>query len=367
MTPGHNNIDLNHEDYYELVKVRVPYRQVFKRKPRGRTPFYRWFREDVDIKIDVVDADAAPVAYEVLFGPPTNPRSLSYQIRAYQDRLWWPLGGDYNYVVHRETFRTWLEDDGHPEILALLDPAFAAYEGPWPLAPFPEQRLEAVEHDMNNLEDRRAVAQRGASTTIFCGDGVFVQAGEPVFYATGDGKSLSLAVGVSDPRRECCGKSSSEPGPTRLDRKDCARRGFAFGIAELDEGIRALQARGYSIEIPYKVDVLLERHRPETAALLCARELAGALYEESKSEGRRAAGLRAGVPIIRAAADLFEVDALCVEVLHQLRSSRDAVVAYDFVEERRSAQAILGRLDALGVGLALAPEEDQALASLGPG
>jgi hypothetical protein len=53
----------------------------------------------------------------------------------------------------------------------------------------------------------------------------------------------------------------------------CARRGFAFGIGEIDEAVRALEARGYAVKRNYGIDVLLERHRADTAPMMCAREV----------------------------------------------------------------------------------------------
>jgi hypothetical protein len=94
------------------------------------------------------------------------------------------MGGDFNYVLHPESFATAM-NDGHPQTLVLLNPSFAGCTERRPLRAFPE-RCSRVDHDSNNLANQQALAQRGASTTIFCAEGTYVRAGEPVFYAVPD-------------------------------------------------------------------------------------------------------------------------------------------------------------------------------------
>jgi hypothetical protein len=350
---------------YELVQAIIPYKQVFRYPSPKRKLWSNWFGESVDLRIEVVDSEEAPVAYEVRFGPDDAPGLLGYQIKSYQGGLWWPMGGDFNYVLHPESFATAM-NDGHPQTLVLLDPSFAGCTERRPLRAFPE-RCSRVDHDSNNLANQQALAQRGASTTIFCAEGTYVRAGEPVFYAVPDDgenrKSVSIVVGVSDPKRETDCTSLSGPGPTRSDRMSCARRGFAFGIGEIDEAVRALEARGYAVKRNYGIDVLLERHRADTAPMMCAREVARSLFVESDKAELRAARLREQVPVVGGAINEEQVDDLCVEALRQLCASNDPIVAFGFRAEIRAAKAILGRL---GIG-ALAPDDDDALGKLGPG
>jgi hypothetical protein len=350
---------------YELVKAPIPYRQVFKYPPPKRRLWSAWFAEEMDLEIEIVDPKDAPVAYVVRFGAGASPRPLGYPIRSYQDGLWWPIGGDYNYILHPESFATVLQD-GHPETLVLLDASFAGCIEQRPLRPFPDE-WRRVEHDRNNLENQRAVAQRGASTTIFCGDGAFVRGGEPVFYAlpqTHDGdKTLGLAVGLSDPKRETDGTSRSGPGPTRSARKSAAGRGLAFGIVEVDDAVRALETRGYTVRRDYGIDVITKLHRPETAPLMCARELARHLFVESEKNEARSAHLRAEFAIVGLATSENADDDLCVEALRQVCASKDPRVAFNFRNEIRAAKSILERVG----NCRLSPEDDAAIGDLGPG
>ena len=132
---------------YQLVKAPIPYRQVFKRPPSKRKLWSDWFAEEMDLAIEIVDPKDAPVAYEVRFGTGDSPRQLRYPIRSYQDGLWWPIGGDYNYILHPESFATLLED-GHAETLVLLDASFAGCIEQRPLRPFPDE-WRRVEHVWN--------------------------------------------------------------------------------------------------------------------------------------------------------------------------------------------------------------------------
>src|SRR6202022_1357858 len=196
-----------------------------------------------------------------------------YGIRTYQGKLWWPLGGDYNYVLHPETFE-WRLESGDWDVLVALDPSFVECTEARPLYPFPTEFKPVEEEIPNHRGDRLAAAQRGASRTIYCGEGVFVEAGEPVFYAVpsiNDPKCLLLHVGVSDMAREGTEVSFSLPGPSRSLRKEYARRGLALGISELENELCALERRGYRIARRYKINTLLEEHRAETAPLICAQ------------------------------------------------------------------------------------------------
>ncbi|UPK19136.1 hypothetical protein [Bradyrhizobium sp. 131] len=349
---------------YELIKVRLPYRQCWKRNPRLRLPNCSWFEAQVDVRIDEISAASAPVAYEVSLAARADRSAFHYEIRSYDNRLWWPLGGEHS-CLDRETFKGMLEAEGSRlEYLTLLDPYFPDYHDDWPLPPFPESESQRVDHELNDFANREAVAKRGAVQTIICNGGIFVSAGEPLFYFTGEGKHLFPWVGVSDEDRECANASFGEPGPTRLQRKDCARRGFVFAIGELDEGMRVLRARGYSFEQNFRVEIRLERHQPQTAVSMCARTLVSSLFDRSRGNDDVAEALRTGVPILGNVVYLSEARDLRAEVLHQMRSSSHPILSFKMRQEKRAAAFILDRLGPLGLGVSLAAEEDEALEAL---
>jgi hypothetical protein len=144
-----------------------------------------------------------------------------------------------------------------------------------------------------------------------------------------------------------------------------ARRGFAFGIGEIDEAMRDLEERGYTVHRRHSVDVLIERHCPGTAPLMCARALAQSLAVLPHNDHRRER-LNAEIPVIANAKSEDEFIDQWVDVLHRLCSSNDPIVAYGFPAERRAAKAILRRLG-IDPSSGFSPDDDDALGRLGPG
>jgi hypothetical protein len=353
---------------YELVKAHIPYRQFYVPPPKRKVR-NEWFGETVDLRIERVDPADAPVAYEVRHRD-MSWREHGYQVRVHEDLLWWPLDGGY-FGLTPARFATLLEQ-GYPRSLAMLDESLGrcARDLPdrvCPLRVFPEE-FRRVEDDRNNLHNQKARANRGASKMLFCGNGVFVPAGEPLFYATTwsaaeEDRRLSVVVGPSDLDRESKYAVHTAPGPHFRDM--CLRRGFAFGIEEIGEGARAVQARGFTVMQVDDIDVLSGRHRAETAPLLCGREIALHLFAVPQADWRHER-LRAEIPAIGSATSETQIEVRWHDVLRQLCSSNDPIVAFGFRREIRAAKAVLGRLG-ISVDEALAPEDDDALAALGRG
>jgi hypothetical protein len=350
---------------YELVKAHIPYLQYYVPPPKRKVR-NEWFGETVDLRIERADPADAPVAYQVRHRD-MRWQEHSYQVRVHEGLLWWPLDGDH-FGFTPENFATLLKQ-GYPRSLAMLDESLGRCardlpERVCPLRVFPEE-FRRVEDDRNNLHDQKARAERGASKILFCGDGVFVPAGEPVFYATTwsaaeEDKRLSIVVGPSDLDGESKYAVRTAPGPHF--RSMCLRRGFAFGIEQIGEGAHAVRARGFTVKQVDEIDVLIGRHLAETAPQICAREIALHLFAVPQADWRQER-LHAEVRAVGSATSETKIDERWGEVLRQLCSSNDPVVAFGFRAEIRAAKAILGRL---GSG-PLAPEDDDALGKLGPG
>ena len=213
---------------YELVQAHIPYRQVFKLASPKRKIWCDWFVEQMDLRIEVVDPSDAPVAYDVRFGPEDSPRQFGYPIRSYENGLWWPVGGDYNYILHPETFATMLKD-GHPETLILLDPSFAGCIEQRPLPTFPKD-YRRVDHDWNDLVNQQAIAQRGASTTnlrrrhVRQGRRAALLRSPP----TAPTATKTSSWPSASPTRNGSRTVRAGPSPGQSGRPECRRRGAAL-------------------------------------------------------------------------------------------------------------------------------------------
>jgi hypothetical protein len=86
-----------------------------------------------------------------------------------------------------------------------------------------------------------------------------------------------------------------------------------------------LVARGYTVRRNYAIDVLIERHGPDTAPLMCARALAQSLAALPEKDHRRER-LHAEVPVIANATSEDQVVDQWINVLHRLCSSNDPIV-----------------------------------------
>jgi hypothetical protein len=314
----------------------------------------------VQLRIERIDPTDAPVAYDAR-QKDMDGDEHRYQIRLHDGSLWWPLDSA-RFGLTSDRFAE-LVEEGLPRSLAILDDPLGrcASKLPYHAFPLPEfpKAYRRVDGELNNLHDQKARAERGASTIVFCGEHVYVRAGEPVFYAEafsayeGD-ERLSIGIRCSHSNFDNSLAYCTPPRPN--DRRTCLRRGFAFGIDEIDEAVRTVQARDFRVMQVDDIDVLIEQHRPETAPLMCARELARRLFGVADMRRER---LRAEVRAIGAATSGEQA----VDALRQLRSSDDPIVVSGFPGARRFAETFLARLG-IGSSEMLAPEDDAAVTAL---
>lgn len=128
---------------------------------------YGWFRRDEKLQIDIVDPDAAIVVW---LGPDTSFRTSGYQILSYDNRLWWPLGGDYGRTCHFENYVHML---GRGNRSAGLAASFVcAMHQSYAPDPIPAEFAVVDNDPVNSLADCLAFAHQSASEIIL-GNGVF--------------------------------------------------------------------------------------------------------------------------------------------------------------------------------------------------
>jgi hypothetical protein len=213
------------------LKLRIPYAQSFI-PPRGRKMRTAWFLDEDAVMIRAIEPDEAPVAYRVGSKPlPLDPGARrEYAIRSFEGKLWWPLSWHEGPAMNSGQFAV-IAAQGIPIAVLAIDPSIAVPLRCWPLGLFGKDPVR--EEGDSDKGERWAWAQRNATRVVFCGGEVLVEAGEPVFYALPYQGGVDIEIGPSawDRRNE----RHAMPGPDREQRRDCARRGLAFGIDELEK------------------------------------------------------------------------------------------------------------------------------------
>lgn len=240
-----------------------------------------------------------------------------------------------------------------------IDPSISVPSGRWPLKLFDEDSVRSVGESDKEL--RWGYVQASRLRLAFCGNQVLVEAGEPIFYAVPSRGGLEICVGPSAWDR--CKQRGELPGPDRQKRREAARQGLAFGFGELDSGLRVLADNGIGVHQSADIEILSCASETGAASFLCARALAEFLWEEAGHEGLRADVLKRSV---RAIADsglpkASAHDLVHRDVLEQIATSGNAIVAREYFNEVRAARDILARWKVLGIS-GFAPKDEAALA-----
>ena len=278
-----------------------------------------------------------------------------------------PVGGEYNYILHPETFARMLKGQP-PGNATLLDPSFAGHIEQHPLAAFPEY-YRRVDHDLNNLMNQQAIAQRGASRR--CSVTTARSSGEASLYFTPFPTEPAKQKHHHGNRHLRHETGARRYEPVRAQARSvnpnvCGAAGNAFGIGEIDEAMRDLEERGYTVHRRHSVDVLIERHRPGTAPLMCTRALRR-LWPSSPTTTIGASGSTPrsrSSPTRRARMRSLTSGSMCCTgcARAMIRSSRTA-----FRRKGRSGKshpATARKSTQVG---GFSPDDDDALGRLGPG
>lgn len=351
-----------------LLTLRIPFTQEFVRRRCRNTETVRFWDEG-QVVVSTVEPDAAPVAYRVSDIDGLAERCLHgspYSVRSYRGSLWWPLIGSRGFIEIADFVR--LAAEGDEGALLAVDPTIETPLKVSPLRPedyFEQNPCRRMGNSTNG--ERWARAHIGSSRMTFCEGKVYVEAGEPVYYLVHSAVrgAFDVKVGPSSLERRGTG-AIAVPGPSEWDRLECARRGAAFAIGEVDEEIRTLLDRGNSVSGRPKIETLLQCHASDTAALSCARAMAEFLLNEARREGYWTDSLRRSVPILASTrdSDATTENLPHREVLEQLAASRDQAVRNEFFNEIRDARDVLRRLRSFGHG-SFATEDEAALSGLG--
>lgn len=350
------------------IRVRIPYTQAFIRRRCRNTETER-FWDDGWIIVDTVEPDVAPVAYRVSETDALAERrehGSCYAVRSFRGGLWWPLMGNQGFVGIADLLR--LLPAHHDGALLAIDPTI---ETPLNVSLLsPENYFERNPYrtmGASDRDERWALARRGATQMFFCDGNIYVEAGEPLFYLvhTPTKGMLGVAVGAAALGRRGT-PAIGIPGPSSRTRAESARLGTAYAIGEVEDEIRLQLCRGNSVFNSPKIEIVLECHLPDTAALLCARVLAEFLWSEARRDGYWTDSLRRSVPTLAYSRDDNATSDFLPfrETLEQLASCKDQAVRNEFFNEIRSARDVLRRLRFLGHGT-LDAEDEAALFDFG--
>lgn len=313
----------------------IPYRHQLLRQEAVRSEGH--------VEIQEIAASSAPVSHRILDGQDR----VQAEVRFYNDRYWWLLN-DVGKPMTVERFTALARDLDWAVLDALDVPGYCARRT--------EEELIASQARVLRSEhiaqwDR---AQRGAEKVLFCDSNVLVEAGPPNYFGSREGASISFAVGPSSLDRV----RGSDPlfGPDLNERKLSARQGLAFDIAEFAQEAPLLGRRTADIDMPHRVDDVLQMSVPQTAHERCARELATYLWRA------REWPIADYLPSLASAvSDTCPDDRAIQRAILEEFAALDENAPNPFPEMCEDAGEILRRIDLAP----LSEEEDAALAALG--
>jgi hypothetical protein len=341
-----------------LVKLRMRYRQPFKR-PRCRKEESVYLSEEVSISVREIDPIAAPVAFRI-YTQDAFPLWHLHEVRSHDRALWWPLMG-YDGPMSVAQFQEHAADGTMSSFLT-FNPS---HERSFPDGPsfaefvnnFPKHRFGESDRAIQLLR-----TSRGAARVAFCDGHIFVNAGEPVWYAIGSAVhgGVDLWLGHEALDRENM-RLFWTAGPNWYAQRSCCNRSRAFGLGEISSEIKRLAGDDVPVTYRSQIEIVIDQYLPETAALMCARHQLESIWEMAFHRS----SLRAAVPLLGAAAvRVVPKDIDAGRMLAQLAAVEDQNFRQTYGVVVVSAQDILRRLDALGCG-PLSQEDEDALAALG--
>lgn len=343
----------------QTVTLRVPYTQEYVRKGRRKSETVSFWSElPVDIRI-VAPKEIAP-AYRI-----TDEGGQSTEgntVHSFANGLWWPLTFDAE-IVSPEKFVA-LACSGHGSLLA---DALGA-DWAWPRDVSESEFYASIPCKIVSCtrEQQWAHVQRGArERVIFCGDQVLLEAGEPSYFIVPPEAPTRYKIFARSPYLDRDPNLQSRTiGERRSSKQRGAWWGLAFGMDEIEEGVRRLGGRstdGYAS----RIEPLAARAPTGAALASCARAFVDLMWANALLNGHRAQALKRHVPIL--AEVRYDIERLRQEpisaILDQVVSIQDQASRRDLSVEIRTAEGIIRRLK-LASQHTLAAEDDEALGQL---
>lgn len=266
-----------------LLDYRYTYRAEYVRWGGWKTrPVYLTGTQPVEIV--EVDPAEAPVAYSISSGEPNY--NEGYEVRSFNGSLWWPVS-DYGNPLEKSAFLSLVTTDWE-RASRVLDPMHRTYY--LNAETFDEFLARTKVRDGTFASDRELQAKQAewdASRVIFCGERVFVEAGDPVWYAVLDDSTrhFDLSISHSDLDRAHADRKHGArfftTGPDRSVRIECGRLSRAFGLGEMPLALQTIADLKCELGLSSKI-VALSNHVPGPVAELCVRASAQHLRDISR-------------------------------------------------------------------------------------
>lgn len=316
-----------------------------------------------DLAIREVDPHAAPVAYRVkaltVSLPHSSERIREYEIRSFDGSFWWPLVGDEGLLRGSKFLE--LAAAGHRSARLAFDPDAWLPHRELPAAEIYFARHKARQLLETTQAERWNRVLRGARGVIICGGFIYVEAGEPIWFAEEwEQDRLDVLIGCSSLDR--AGSIYHDvPGPSKGGRLMCAADGLAFGLDELQAEMRALRGKTALVEVHSEIEPLMILHRPDAGAVVCERAMARSLWYSIRRRESWSRALQEALPALATAhapsASLQDLN--CREVVAQL-AALETGGDPEYDKLIMAARNIKRRLTSFGASF-LAEEDDAAL------
>ncbi|MBM7486107.1 MULTISPECIES: hypothetical protein [Bradyrhizobium] len=344
-----------------IFQYRFTYRaEYFLWKGKKKRPVFLTALQPVEIA--EVDPAAAPPAYRIL----SEDRGYreTHEVRSFGGMLWWQIF-DHADPLTPAAFLA-LASANWERASRVLDPTSRTYYLDASSAEvFLAQRRVSKGKFWPECEPQERQAKHDASKLMFCGDYVYVAAGDPVWYAICDEAAgrVDFVIGHSDLDRYYLdrpyGVGFFTPGPDRKNRISCGRRSHVFGLDEVSSALPALAESGHEPRFGSEIVSLSEHHpRASAAAELCVRASA----EHLREIAWRKPELRKAIPELEDTSRDGQTDLPADKsLLARFVESRPAL-RKPYEQPIVEAQAVLDRL---ARHECLADDDEAALASLG--
>jgi len=260
--------------------TKLPY-DVYYYVQRGRTLHHKQVWEDVPVIIMMPTADEAPIAYKVTRSGPKYDPHPDHEIRTFDGRTWWPiLDSNYGWRT-AEDFLSALTKSKH-WAAAILHPSLGrSAVSSKPTYDEVFRNIKVRGGPRTSRDEMLARAGLGASDTMICDGRVYVQAGEPLYFAFPNrGPEIMFLEVGPEPWKGFFGYFSNLPGPTGEERRHALANGQIYDLHTLQDALATFEQQGLRIVTGGYVEIIQDLPMSHNALHMCADSILHQLLRE---------------------------------------------------------------------------------------